>query len=167
MSSCKLEVSGDVLVVNSPFKRGFVEGLKAIIPGGERYWDRDGKVWEVNPDYLDEVIHLAQRFFTDVFVDEVEEVGTVERGQGASKDAIMIGLLQDHVKKLKLRIANLESEAMRGSSTGDWVKLKGYVSNKDLHKLHKALALTHHPDKGGDEAKMKVVNGLMDNLKRE
>ncbi len=165
MSSCKLEVSGDVLVINSPFKRGFVEGLKTIIPGGERYWDRDEKVWEVNPDYLDEVIHLAQRFFTDVFVDEVEEVGTVERGQGASKETIMIGLLQDHVKKLKLRIANLEAKENNNKEIGNWGQLRKFVNNKDLHKLHKALALTHHPDKGGDEAKMKVVNGLMDNLK--
>lgn len=46
-----------------PFKDGFVDEMKLIVPHGERRWDGGRKMWWISDLYLDEVDNLIFHHF--------------------------------------------------------------------------------------------------------
>ena len=166
MSKCYLEISDDLLIVRSPYKKGFVEGLKNTVPREYRYFDFQDKTWELDPSYLDKVINLAQRFYTDVYVDEIcrtfDGTSDVNLNVKIANLEAEISILKKQNKEI-LKRQNARSDSVGHSN---WGKLKKYLDVKVLDKLYKALAYSHHPDKGGSTSDMQEINRLIDELKK-
>lgn len=92
MSSLTLE-NGN-LVVRTKYDQGFVAALKATIPSTSRTFDKEAKVWIVEPTYGDQVAKLISQFFGELVlapmiktVKPVNELRVIEvRYVGMTKD---------------------------------------------------------------------------------
>lgn len=61
----KSTISGWFDIV-TPYNKRFVEELKNAIPGSQRRWKPEEKVWQIHELYLDKTVELLKRFFDEV-----------------------------------------------------------------------------------------------------
>lgn len=64
-----LVYDGDVAVVNTPFRKDFVEYLKASIPHEYRAWDAERKVWRVSPPYGPTAARVVKMYYAGAMID--------------------------------------------------------------------------------------------------
>ena len=57
--------SRGIYYLRTPFNRGFVEDLKTI-PFYGRRWNKEERVWEIEVDYISQVVDLCRQYFKDV-----------------------------------------------------------------------------------------------------
>jgi hypothetical protein len=62
---CEIGFDGVNLVFTSPYDRGLVAQLKALIPYADRRWDPDQKAWLVRPDHGTTLQSLCDQFFNE------------------------------------------------------------------------------------------------------
>jgi DnaJ-domain-containing protein 1 len=62
---CNVDFDGVNLVFTSPYDRGLVAQLKALIPYADRRWDPDQKAWLVRPDHGTTLQSLCDQFFNE------------------------------------------------------------------------------------------------------
>jgi hypothetical protein len=124
----------------TPFNPAFVDELKERIPFPRRRWAPTEKAWWIHHGEWGR----ARRLVTDHFDVELQliEKPKPERPPESPRE----------------RKARLVSEA--------FVTLHLVVGAPDvvIRAAHKALALAHHPDRGGDLETMKRVNAAADLL---
>jgi hypothetical protein len=65
-NTCSIGFDGINLVVETPYDRGFVAQLKALIPYADRRWDPDQKAWLVRPDHGPTLQRLCDQFFSEI-----------------------------------------------------------------------------------------------------
>lgn len=58
-----ITVDGNLLVLNTPYNPGLVQDLKMFIPSEGRRWDKDKKVWLIDPAYGKELKRLVKQYF--------------------------------------------------------------------------------------------------------
>ena len=104
------------LRLRTPYIAEFVEALKSDIriPYKDRRWNKELKLWEIEPEHLDATLDIMGEFFDVV-------------------------------------------ESAVGSTEGDAKTLLDALSPDSLRRLWHELCLEHHPDKGGDEERMKEL----------
>lgn len=143
MATARIYANEDVVIIKAPFRADFVDDLKALLPRHKRYYNPEDKTWETHPEYLEEVIALARRYYTNVLVDEFEAFEAQEE-EPRSKG---------------------KAEPKAEPKNGDpWMAIKQFMTKDAYKSLFRLLAKEHHPDKGGDGEKMKAVNTLFEKL---
>jgi hypothetical protein len=65
-NTCSIDFDNINLVVQTPYDRGFVAQLKALVPYGDRRWEPDQKVWLVRPDHGPTLQRLCGQFFGEI-----------------------------------------------------------------------------------------------------
>lgn len=65
-SQCEIGFDGMSLVFKSPYDRGLIAQLKALIPYTDRRWDPDQKAWLVRPVHGPTLQQLCDQFFSEV-----------------------------------------------------------------------------------------------------
>jgi len=65
-NKCSIDFDGSNLVLETPYDRGLVAQLKALIPYNDRRWDQDQKAWLVRPDHGPTLQKLIDQFFSEV-----------------------------------------------------------------------------------------------------
>lgn len=66
MTSCSLTLSGNNLVVKTPYDAGFVQALKALVPATQRKFDPGAKAWLVDPGQGQTVSSLIGQYFGEM-----------------------------------------------------------------------------------------------------
>ncbi len=64
-NTCSIGFDGSNLVVETPYDRGFVAQLKALIPYNDRRWDPDHKAWLVRSDHGPTIQKLIDQFYSE------------------------------------------------------------------------------------------------------
>ncbi len=79
-----------VVKIRTPYNSVFVLDLKREIPKEGRRWNKEDKVWEVEPQFLDQLINIASRYYN------------VRRHDGISQPVISDGDTSPYSQMLKL-----------------------------------------------------------------
>lgn len=66
MTNCSLTLSGNNLVVKTPYDAGFVQALKALIPATQRKFDPGAKAWLVDPSQGKTAADLIGQYFGEM-----------------------------------------------------------------------------------------------------
>lgn len=165
MSIARIQVYNESISVKVPFRRRWVEELKVEVPQGYRYWDDGEKIWEIDIEFLDDVIDLCRRHFSEVeVVEEEEKPGKVSKTSGeASKWKATARLLQAEIEKLQ---SQLKKSPQPQSNPLN--KIYSLMGKEELSALRRALAKKYHPDKSkGNQDKMKTINDIIDNMLKQ
>jgi len=51
------------MYLDCPYNAEFIEEMKLVVPGNERLWNKDKKMWWISDIYLDEVDNLLFSHF--------------------------------------------------------------------------------------------------------
>lgn len=62
-SACRIDLVDGALAITSPYDAGFVEALKAAIPGTDRKWDGTTKRWMVSAKFGSQVKDIIERYY--------------------------------------------------------------------------------------------------------
>ncbi len=151
MATARILAYSHVVQIRAPYRRAFVEALKAALPAGTRWWDADEKVWEAERRHLETIVRLARDFYTQVLVDEFDD----EEDAGPKR----------HRRESR---GQAHREAPGGANgqaaTSPWAALQRFMRPTDYAALRRILAKRYHPDTGGDAAAMTEINQLFDKL---
>ena len=60
VNECSIGYDAGNLTVETPYNRGFVAQLKALIPYNDRRWDADRKAWLVRSDHGSTIQKLVE-----------------------------------------------------------------------------------------------------------
>ena len=123
------------VILHMPYDATIVARLKMVIPSTYRTWDASRKVWTVEPAYAD-------------------TLKTLLRSAGATVD--------DKRRGGSRVTSTLPWQAQHAYETL-WV-LPG-APEAVVSAAYKALAMRHHPDKGGDTRTMQRLNDAMTTIK--
>ncbi len=63
VNECSIGYDAGNLTVETPYNRGFVAQLKALIPYNDRRWDADRKAWLVRSDHGSTIQKLVKQFY--------------------------------------------------------------------------------------------------------
>jgi len=124
----------------SPYNQGFVDLLKAAIPGSDRSWDGTSKTWSFTDKYLSGVIALSEKVFgtkATVITREQAEKATTPPSVG------------------KATVITVAQEFM------------SLIPYESAQRAYKHAAALFHPDHGGDMEKMSRLNALWQRLEKE
>jgi len=174
------------ILIYSPYSLGFVQLLKDGIPTSLRMWRRDLGAWYVFQDHAETAMKLAIAYWGK---DEIDLTGYT----GASKTSQKEGWEWNATRTKKRWVDSSgtpgpwkdDPPKSQGSSwrQTSWQENKWgqapattspdhamlYITldapKEVVRAAYKALAILHHPDKGGDPAKMSSINQAYDRLK--
>jgi hypothetical protein len=65
-TKCSIDFDGSNLILETPYDRGLVAQLKALIPYSDRRWDPDQKAWLVRPSHGPTLQSLCNQFFSEL-----------------------------------------------------------------------------------------------------
>ena len=51
--------------MRTPYHTEFLQDFKTLIPGRQRTWNPDDKIWHIRPSAVDDVIALCKTWFSD------------------------------------------------------------------------------------------------------
>jgi len=143
-------VYGRRLAVKTPYKPAFVETLKRAIGYPDRVWDRRRYVWLIALHYRDEVqAILKQHFMHGIYTDAICDDLPGDRRTREPPPRRESGRI-DHEAAFRRTAAAIE----------DWkiLEIDPAACIEVAEAAHKALIRKHHPDRGGDQTMMQLVN---------
>jgi hypothetical protein len=131
--------------ISLPWRKEFVDTIKAIVPGGKRGYDEVTKQWVFAEEYLKALEILVRGIFGthDVYVESRSDVEA--RAKKAAAPAVITAAPLDEVL-LK------------------FVKLLSHSAMKRAYLLTLGEV---HPDKGGDAERTMSLNVMWDRIERE
>jgi hypothetical protein len=125
--------------ISSFFNEEFLRDLKAEIPHFARAWNNSRKVWIVEESYVTVAVEIARRYFR--VVEHRHEERAREQHSSTCSGAHYDPNGAHSVLHL---LSTAPPELVRAA--------------------YKCLALLHHPDHGGDVAKMQTINAAYEKL---
>jgi len=130
------------------YNKRFAEFMKSgITPLSYRRWVADKKYWEVHVSKLARVVVVARRYFGHVDYSELPGGLQIEL-------AIRMSAFDD-----------VEAPPKRTASTPhDVLYLLPTAPIEVVKAAYRALALIHHPDRGGDEEILKEINSAYETI---
>jgi hypothetical protein len=144
----------------TPYDAFFVAQLKDAVPAELRQWDGDNKRWYVFESHAEAAVRIARAYWPDI---DLSRYGTAQE-QGW--------------RRTYQRGGQRQQSSSRGSYREPWSNASAPASDhatlyvtidappEVVRAAYKALAIKHHPDKGGDSQTMQRVNGAFDRLKK-
>lgn len=139
----------------TPYNEAYINELKQTVPADLRLWESDEKRWYVFESYAEQAIRLARTYWPHINVSAYNsDSGSQGQQQGQRQQS------QGSGQQAPPRWAS--------ASRADCATL--YLTEdappEVIKAAYKALAITHHPDRGGDVAMMRAVNTAFDRLKK-
>ncbi len=81
-----IKSQGDMLAIQTPFNRDFINNLKKEIPHTDREWDSSSKSWLVDPLHEKKVVEITGRYF-DIIDGRQKSTAEIEDAQIESEIA--------------------------------------------------------------------------------
>lgn len=136
----------------TPYNAEFVDALNRLVPNDLRLWERDRKRWYVFESYAEQAVRLARQHWPSIDLkDYNREAGPRRQERQQSQGS-----------------SNQQPPRWASASRSDCATL--YLTEdapaEVIRAAYKALAVKHHPDRGGDVAIMQAVNAAFDRLKK-
>src|SRR5215469_454412 len=133
-------------IVQSKFNERLVEGLKNIIPSGQRHWDPQNKAWYVDETWGEPVRKIAEACLGQGTVSFVSRTVSQQYTQQQNSQAFT-------------------PSPQTGSN--DVLELFGLFTYDAVRKAYLLTCQTLHPDKqGGDATKMSRLNELWQKVEK-
>lgn len=153
------ELSTGSYVVSSPYNEKLVNGLKHVIPSGDRQYDNSTKYWYIKEQYGDAVKMIAEQIFgvgTVSFVSKqaAEQAHAAKQAQSTQQPGAGYQIPP-------AMIATMNSLDL---SIVCFFRLCSFEAAQNAFRL---TAASLHPDKGGDPNKMSELNTHWATIKRE
>jgi hypothetical protein len=139
----------DAYSVVAPYEPNFVEFIKVKIPGLDRAWDTNKKVWFVKEKWLDLLQVLATELWgaQSVVIQTRESVEDALRHQREAQHNAIIAALPERERALYEFLLALPNEAVQAA--------------------YRKAAMLLHPDRnGGDGEKMSKLNEAWSKLEK-
>jgi hypothetical protein len=131
--------------VKCEYQPNFIEFIKAKIPASDRVWDPTSKTWYIKEAWFDVMHELAAQLWPNA-------VTVVTRA-----DAELAWKQQEDARNAMLKA---QREAVLGPFETALLEFCMICDVDALRKARNAMAITLHPDKGGDANKMAKLNAL-------
>lgn len=159
MSQCRIWIEDDEVIISAPYNPRFSETLKNEIPKGKRWWEPEEKVWKTTREYYDQVVEIAEEFFTSVSKKE----GKSKKKEEEVDWKVVALRQQGEILRLKELLGKGSGASFTNASL---VTLQKYLLNPTVLKdLRRVLAKNFHPDVTKDDGrKMKEINSVLDKL---
>lgn len=167
MSKCIITIEDNVASIKCKYDADFVETLKDTIPHKYRKWDGDKKIWRIEKTYIDDLINIANEYFSEVIVDEWIEGKSKTKTKTKETDGTdwkkLALSLQSDVERLKDLLFKQNNS---GSSSSEWDRIKQFMTKSAYKDLYRVLAKQHHPDVTKDNGeRMKQINAIFEKYK--
>lgn len=127
----------DVWFARVPYNQAWINDFKYQVPGQARSWDGTQKVWIYDP-----MFHPAVKTLCDIHFKGYKEATPPPPPPPPPSTA-------------------------SASASHEYFKFLRLCSKEALKKLYRDSALTYHPDRGGDPAKMAELNVLWQKISKE
>lgn len=162
-----------MILTETPFNAEWVTAVKQIIPLGSRKFEGGG-CWQFDPRYYLCVKTITEHFFGNTIIDST----------GGIPETQVLGWKENWAAYIALsERARQESDNWRKAHTGQRgepvprkpVAASAYATlyvtenapREVIIAAHRALASTHHPDRGGDTEVMARINAAFQELKKK
>jgi len=119
------------------YKRSCVDDIKSAIPKHGRGWRPEEKVWEVEPQFADELIAVLSDHYSEV----VEHEEMYDKAEAAPAPA--------------------------STTIDPYGELLRLCDNALLKKVYRMIAAELHPDRGGSQEKMQAANLAWESIRKE
>lgn len=136
-------------VISSPYNQKLVEGLKALIPSGDREFDPTTKFWYLKEQYGEALKMLSENMFGVGNVSFVSKTAS-EQSQKAQQAYIPPAM-----------------SATLGSNERAMINFIRLIPYDAAKKAYLIAASSLHPDKGGDPSKMSELNSVWTQIEKE
>jgi|TARA_R110000765_G_scaffold340316_1_gene430397 hypothetical protein len=123
------------------FKDKSLQGfLSSSISQNQRTWDKNNSCWVVVPEVLPEVINYSRHLFNDIDSSSIP----------IRYQTIVQETLQGKIKPKSTNTKSSLNTGLKDSSSYRILYLTPEAPGFVVKAVYKALAIKHHPDKGGD-----------------
>lgn len=147
---------GRMVAIVSPYLPTFVEDIKYQMPYPDRVWDQQRKIWLVVPKLQQFAETILRRHYSQVVWDDriCQDLPSEEPPPPPPTEDPRI---------------NRDRAFRRGAaSEEDWkiLQLHPGACREVAVAAYRALSAKYHPDRGGDETTMQLVNAAWGRIKR-
>jgi hypothetical protein len=143
------------LKCKTPYLEAFNDALKTEIDWKLRQWNRQEKLWLIDPSCLDELVAVTRKYFPNVQVGDQPGPATGPRNRAETG-------------REPRQEARQRPSAVRDDGTYQTVaSLLRSASTDALKRVYWALAADFHPDRGGDGDMLRRLNVAWDKIQME
>lgn len=130
--------------VKTQFNENFIEFIKAKIPGSDRAWNPDLKIWFIKEAWYDIMFELASQLWPGA-------VATITKAQAET------AWKEQEASRLKMLTA--QRAAVLGPFENALLEFCALCDTDSLRAAYRKMSIVLHPDKpGGDADKMARLN---------
>ena len=119
------------LNVSTPYKKEFVEDLKAFVEPSGRAWNPTTKFWEIKEIYLGTLVEVLKKHFGGNIIQNL----TNEQDNSGNMFKPVFAVLKD-------------------------------MPNNEMKRVYNALAFALHPDRGGSNEQMSLLNQAYEEVQK-
>lgn len=144
---------GQMVVISAPYSPTFVEDVKYQMMYPDRVWDHQRKVWLVATRLKQFAETILRRHYSQVIWD----------------DRICPDLPSEEPPPTEDPKIDRDRAFRRGAvSEEDWkiLQIQPRACREVAQAAYRALSVKHHPDRGGDETTMQLVNAAWGRIKK-
>lgn len=174
------------------YNAAFIEDLKSSLEWWQRYWNPEEKVWVIHREAFRKAAEICMRYgqvkFVDQDIDEPERKRQAEakaererQERERSERRAQEQARQDHDRYQRQQRERREQNGWRDNRRHNTTTAQSSGASDPYRVLHlqsdaplevvraayRALAVLHHPDRGGDEEVMKQLNIAHDLILRQ
>jgi hypothetical protein len=122
------------------YNKSYVEKLKSLIPKEHRSWDESDYAWVVCGEYIVEACCVIREFYT------VEDLSAVSK------------YLSDHEDSFRNFTGDADAEDTDDRDADPYSLMLRLASPKLIKKIYKLISAEAHPDRGGNDQAMGLLN---------